>query len=273
MRDRIIERRDHVADTPVPGRVQDFQRDDSCCRGDPGTCARRVRAVTGDDSGDVRAVTVIVVGGRRSRDEINELINPLSWWGRVRQVIERLSDSRVDHGDADAGSVESEFLSNRRRADGRAGALHRARDRTIERQMVDRVARRQQRQRCIRKRRRDAVDDRQREADGASQLLNDHPHCWHGGRVAGDRDDAGASRQQVWVPCCRNGSSLLGIWAADRNASTSRKKTITVRLTGRRLALAFTGSRFQSEADVTSECRTRKLRQHRAHPATNVLKV
>ena len=61
MLDRVVERRDRVADEAVPGAVERPQHDQVGARRDAPPCAVRDRAAAGDDPGHVRPVTVAVV--------------------------------------------------------------------------------------------------------------------------------------------------------------------------------------------------------------------
>ena len=71
-----------------------------------------VEPVSGNDSGDVRAMPVVVVCRRLSVDEINEAIDALPAPG-IGKIIVRRRHAGIDHRDGDAGPVITEHLARR----------------------------------------------------------------------------------------------------------------------------------------------------------------
>ena len=59
-RDRVVDRRDHVADVAVALAVEDLEADELRAGSDARAASVRVVAAAGDDAGDVRAVAVVV---------------------------------------------------------------------------------------------------------------------------------------------------------------------------------------------------------------------
>ncbi len=119
--DRVVDRRNRVADVAVAvlvERPQDEQVRPWC---DPPSCAVRVVTVAGDDSGDVRAMAVAVVRLGLEVDEVDELRDPVA-----AQVVVRACDPRIDDGHANASAVHAQVLGHPAGADGQARALERA---------------------------------------------------------------------------------------------------------------------------------------------------
>ncbi len=104
VRDGPVERRDDVADAALALGVQRLERDDVRLRRDGLASTVRLVTVAGDDAGDMRAVTPVVVLGRAAVDEIDKRGDALSRAVRNRQVLMAGRDAGVDHRDADAGA-------------------------------------------------------------------------------------------------------------------------------------------------------------------------
>ena len=117
--------------TPRPLRSRTFRLDQVRRRRDPGTRTARVVAVAGDDAGDVRAVTVVVVRRRAVVDEVDErghALPVLRLHNRrravVREVVVPGGDTRVDDRHADARARVAQALLDGARADGDRDAIH-----------------------------------------------------------------------------------------------------------------------------------------------------
>jgi hypothetical protein len=129
VRDRVVDRRDHVARVAVAADVERFQHDEVRAGRDAGAQAVGVAAAAGDDAGDVRAVAVVVVGFGLSapcRDEVGEMRDP------AFEVVVPRGDARIDGRDADAPSVEAETIRDPAGPDRRGCVLKRAADGPIE---------------------------------------------------------------------------------------------------------------------------------------------
>ena len=75
--DGVFDGRNHVADAAGAGAVERLQDNQPCRGSNARALPVGVVAVAGDDAGDVRAVTVIVVGRRLAAHEIDESIDAL----------------------------------------------------------------------------------------------------------------------------------------------------------------------------------------------------
>ena len=116
---------------PRAGAVEDLELDERRLARSP-IARRPIEAVAGDDPGDVRAVAVVVVRRLTSVDEVDEAADARGA-GAIGQIVERRRHAGIDYRDADPGSVVAHLLPDGRRADGGAGALHRADDDAVER--------------------------------------------------------------------------------------------------------------------------------------------
>ena len=122
VRDRPVERRDDVADLALARGVQGLQRDDVRLRRNRTAIAVGVVAVAGDDAGDVRAVTPVVVLRGAIVDEVDKRGDALAAAVGHREVIVPGRDARVDHRDADAGAGVAILRVHVLRADRGGGA-------------------------------------------------------------------------------------------------------------------------------------------------------
>jgi hypothetical protein len=138
------------------------------------------------------AVAVVVVRSRVSVDEIDEPRHALRR-ARAPQVVVPGGDARVDHCDADPGTVVAERLSNGEGADGCGGSLHRAGDLAVDGDGFDPRRQRQRFERGVRQLAGVTVDDREVARGPAAKTSQ---RCFH--RAArrafgGTHDDVGAS--------------------------------------------------------------------------------
>ena len=121
--DRVVDCGDGAADESVAVLVERLEHDEVGAGRDPPARPVRIEPAAGDDAGDVRAVPVAVVRLRLVVDEVHELHDPIAV-----QVVVRPRDAGVDDGDADAGSVDAEVLSDPPGADRGPRSLERAVD-------------------------------------------------------------------------------------------------------------------------------------------------
>ena len=107
--DGVVDRRDGRADRAVTLLVEHLERDDGRARRDAAVQAGGVEAVAGDDAGDVRTVTVVVVRACAVVDEVDGVGHAKA--ARTGPAQERevvvAADTGVDDGDADARAVEA----------------------------------------------------------------------------------------------------------------------------------------------------------------------
>ena len=157
----VVHRGDDVADASGAGAIERFEDDQARVRCDAGSSAARVHTVAGNDAGDMRPVTVVVVRRVAPVDEIDKRVDALQT-PAAGQIVVPCRDTRIDDGDANTGSVVAELLSDRRRPDRRARAFQRADDDSVERDVRDMRIVRQTEQRRIRHVGDVRVDDRQR---------------------------------------------------------------------------------------------------------------
>ncbi len=137
--DGPFERGDDVADDAAAMLIEHLQADQVRRGRDARVRAVGVVAVAGDDSRDVRAVAVVVVGLQLVVDEVDEGRHALPGddtdarrVARVGQVVVPAGDARVDDRHADAGAVITPLLLRRAGADRHRRAVHVPRDRTVE---------------------------------------------------------------------------------------------------------------------------------------------
>ncbi len=125
--DGVVDGGDDVADEAFAGRVEHFFDKQRCPGCDALAASAGVVPAAGDDAGDVRAVTVVVVGLGLEVDEVRELHDASG-----PEVVVEGGDARVDDGDANACAVHAKGLVDPAGADRRARSFKRALDRSIE---------------------------------------------------------------------------------------------------------------------------------------------
>ena len=128
MLDDVVNGGNHVADEPVAGAVQHLENDQACPGRHAASRSRRVVAAAGNDPGDMRAVTVVIVGLRHVRDEVGEVHDTIS-----AQVVVPVGNARIDDRDADAGAVHTELVTDLGRADGGGSPFQGSVDAAVQR--------------------------------------------------------------------------------------------------------------------------------------------
>ena len=203
--DGVFDGRNHVADAAGAGAVERLQGNQPGRGSNARALPVGVVAVAGDDAGDVRAVTVIVVGHRLAAHEIDESIDALRA-ARVGEIVV-VGDPRIDHRDANPGAVETELLAHLRGTHRRTGPLVCSDGKTIEGNTFDRRIVGKPRQRGVRQRDDVPVDPGQGSPQRASRL--------EGGRARGAAvrgvDDDGRPPRSVCGPFRRKRTQLSGV--------------------------------------------------------------
>ena len=135
---RVLERGNDVADHAPTLFVEDLQADEMRGGCDPSSCSAAVVTVAGDHTGDMGTVTVVVVSASAAIHEVDEVDDALIAAGAGRaagsrggEIVVPGCDPRVDHRDANAGTVVAVRLLNCACADHRAHCRHRRQRRAV----------------------------------------------------------------------------------------------------------------------------------------------
>ena len=135
--DRVINRRDDLADGAAALAVERLECDDVRARCDRVARPVRIEAVAGHDARDVGAVAPVVVGLRIAVHEVLKMRNALARAIGDAQVVVPRRDARIDDRDADAVAAISHQLLHRARPDGHGGAADEPLSGTIVMNLLD----------------------------------------------------------------------------------------------------------------------------------------